>query len=265
MDGIVGLKRLIAQASSLANDHPCISSGHQWESDGGRSCPKDGFGKGDGCSQTVYTCARCGIHDYGYEGGPAHRECFVECHYEPMEPEPIKHKAPWLDFSGNEIHEGDVLVHPSGERGVVCFYPDEKLVEDQWRVFYAEHGGSHSRLCLQIGDKGQASISVLDANRGNDMTAPIAQGPVEVNGRPEFNPARILGYPDFNGDGHALAAGPFKCPECGGWTFSSSIGNTGKGEKGYCNDAFDVGCRFQWERSDDRKYFAGSPVDGPVA
>lgn len=74
-----------------------------------------------------------------------------------------------------------------------------------------------------------------------------------------FNPARLLGYPDFIEDGHALAAGPFKCPQCGGWTFGSSLGKDLKAEKGYCLDAFGTGCRFQWDRADDRKYFAASP------
>lgn len=66
----------------------------------------------------------------------------------------MKRKAPWKDFDGNDIYEGDSLRHPSGERGVVCFWPDENAPSDQWRVFYAEHGAMHSRLCLQIGDKG---------------------------------------------------------------------------------------------------------------
>lgn len=68
-------------------------------------------------------------------------------------------RAPWPDFAGNPIHEGDCIEHPvSGERGVVCFWPNESEPGDQWRVFYAEHGAIHSRLCLQIGDKGQAVI-----------------------------------------------------------------------------------------------------------
>ena len=99
------------------------------------------------------------------------------------------------------------------------------------------------------------------------MTTPIAQGPVDVNVRPSrFNPAKELGYPDFNEDGHALAAGPFKCPQCGGWTFGSSIWKGGKAEKGYCHDAHGTGCRFQWDRADDRKYFAVTTAeDGPNA
>lgn len=89
-----------------------------------------------------------------------------------------------------------------------------------------------------------------------------AQGPLDRGVRPSrFNPARALGYPDFNEDGHALAAGPFKCPECGGWTFGSSIGKMGKAEKGYCHDAHGIGCRFQWYRADDRKYFAATAAE----
>lgn len=65
-------------------------------------------------------------------------------------------KAPWKDFTGGDIYEGDVIDHPhSGERGTVVFLPEYTEPEDQWRVFY---GDSFSRLCLQIGDKGQAVV-----------------------------------------------------------------------------------------------------------
>lgn len=69
-----------------------------------------------------------------------------------------KRKAPWTDFEGNDIHEGDAILHPSGERGVVCFWPHETHPADQWRVFYGEHGTTPSRLCLQIDSKGQAVV-----------------------------------------------------------------------------------------------------------
>lgn len=65
------LQHLIAEARSLANDHPCVAFGHKWESEGGRACP---LGWGD-CSQTVYLCERCGTHDFGEKGGPAFAEC----------------------------------------------------------------------------------------------------------------------------------------------------------------------------------------------
>ena len=87
--------------------------------------------------------------------------------------------------------------------------------------------------------------------------------PLDITVRQGFNPAKELGYPDFNEDGHALAAGPFKCPECGGFTFGSSINSDRKADKGFCHDAYGVGCRFQWNRDDDRKYFAPSHTDKP--
>lgn len=65
--------------------------------------------------------------------------------------------APWKDFAGSDIHEGDVIAHPhSGERGTVAFLPEHSGA-DQWRVDYHD-GGPVSRLCLQIGDKGQAVV-----------------------------------------------------------------------------------------------------------
>lgn len=75
------ISHLLAEAVALGGGNLC-AAGHDWQSDGGRACPKDGFGSGDGCSQTIYRCSRCGVHDYGDKGGPAHRECFVECRYD---------------------------------------------------------------------------------------------------------------------------------------------------------------------------------------
>jgi hypothetical protein len=67
-----------------------------------------------------------------------------------------ENKAPWSDFKGQDIHEGDMIEHPSGERGTVVFLASEKEPSDRWRVDYG--GSVHSRLCLQIGDKGQAVV-----------------------------------------------------------------------------------------------------------
>jgi hypothetical protein len=66
--------------------------------------------------------------------------------------------CPWSDFNGCSIYEGDVIAHPSGERGTVVFVADgcgyDNGAEDQWRVRY--DGQKYlSRLCLQIGDKGR--------------------------------------------------------------------------------------------------------------
>lgn len=74
---MLNIVRLVEQARVLAGDESvsCAAVGHDWQSEGGRSCPKGLYN----CSQTVYVCARCGDTDYGAKGGPAHRECFTEC------------------------------------------------------------------------------------------------------------------------------------------------------------------------------------------
>lgn len=83
--------------------------------------------------------------------------------------ETMKRKAPWTDFEGNYIHDGDEIMHPSGDRGVVCFWPEEQAPSDQWRVFYPDpYGSIHSRLCLQVGDKGRAVVVSCLANVGGD-------------------------------------------------------------------------------------------------
>lgn len=64
--------------------------------------------------------------------------------------------APWPDFAGQPIHEGDVIVHPAtGEYGRV-FRTDAPDPADAWRVDYGY--AAPSRLCLQIGDRGMAQV-----------------------------------------------------------------------------------------------------------
>lgn len=68
--------------------------------------------------------------------------------------------APWPDFAGNPIHEGDFIEHPaSKERGRIVYLPSEGPEEvDRWRVRYDNDDLFLSRLCLQIGDRGQAVV-----------------------------------------------------------------------------------------------------------
>ena len=65
--------------------------------------------------------------------------------------------APFKDFAGREIFEGDWICHPSGESGRVVFSPREKHVTDKWLVDYGD-GGCYSRLCLQVNEKGRAVV-----------------------------------------------------------------------------------------------------------
>lgn len=64
--------------------------------------------------------------------------------------------APWLDYLGYPIFENDLIQHPSGEIGQVIFLQSEHEPDNQWRVKYNDN--VLSRLCLQIGDKGQAFV-----------------------------------------------------------------------------------------------------------
>ncbi|MBF7690842.1 hypothetical protein I2F30_08825 [Acinetobacter sp. SCC474] len=54
------------------------------------------------------------------------------------------------------MFESDLIQHPSGETGLVVFLESENEESNQWRVRYSDN--SLSRLCLQIGDKGQAIV-----------------------------------------------------------------------------------------------------------
>lgn len=73
--------------------------------------------------------------------------------------------APWVDYRGNPITDGDTIVHPDGTTGVVCFCDEppecvhlglEWSVADQWLVDYGDT--TPSRLLLQIGDEGRACV-----------------------------------------------------------------------------------------------------------
>lgn len=62
-----------------------------------------------------------------------------------------KRKAPWPDFSGNDLFEGSVIVHPGGVRGTVIFSTDFAEPDDQWRVDYGD--GFLYPLRVQISKK----------------------------------------------------------------------------------------------------------------
>lgn len=64
--------------------------------------------------------------------------------------------APWTDFAGSAIYEGDTIEHPSGDRGRVVRLAGQLHEIDRWRVDYGH--GDISRLGLQIGDKGRAVV-----------------------------------------------------------------------------------------------------------
>lgn len=72
-----------------------------------------------------------------------------------------RRKAPWPDFTGAAIFEGDTIIHPNGQSGIVTFLPTEKSPTDQWRVSYLSDN-SLSRLCFQVGDKGRAVVIELE-------------------------------------------------------------------------------------------------------
>ncbi|ELY7248313.1 hypothetical protein PL734_002863 [Acinetobacter baumannii] len=73
-----------------------------------------------------------------------------------MNIEEIRKKAPYKDYHNGEIFEGDLIQHPSGEKGVVVFEKRTESDSDNWLIQYED--GIKSRLCLQVCDKGQAVV-----------------------------------------------------------------------------------------------------------
>jgi hypothetical protein len=71
----------------------------------------------------------------------------------------LRKQAPWTDFKCNDIHEGDRIIHPDGETGIVIFTKLKNSVNDypEWHVKY-DSTGEYSRLVLQIGKKGIAVV-----------------------------------------------------------------------------------------------------------
>lgn len=56
----------------------CDIFDHDWEEEGGRSCPKDVMEFSD-CYQPIYCCQRCGEEDFGDKGGPGWQQCHIDC------------------------------------------------------------------------------------------------------------------------------------------------------------------------------------------
>lgn len=91
------------------------------------------------------------------DGPPLYLQRIVELLEAYPEANPNTLVAPWTDYAGNPIKDGDVIKHPSGQTGVVRrVAPIKEPESDLWYVNYGST--PMSRLCLQIGDKGQAVV-----------------------------------------------------------------------------------------------------------
>lgn len=123
-------------------------------------------------------CAHAKFHGFGvdyqeFEAGPGnYTAAIVEFHDGTVSMVPVhlirfldvqRRLAPWSDFAGQPVHEGDTIEHPTGQRGVVEFWPLELDDGDAWRVRYVDDPDHLSRLCLQLGDKGMAVVVKVPA------------------------------------------------------------------------------------------------------
>lgn len=81
--------------------------------------------------------------------------------------------APWPDFAGRPIRHGDRLTHPVDGNGFVAVrLAGHALEVDAWRAVYDD--GTVSRLALQIGTKGVASVTpppVTEQRANNEWSA----------------------------------------------------------------------------------------------
>lgn len=65
-----------------------------------------------------------------------------------------REKAPWPDYENNDLFEGDIIIHPNGETGIIEVDKNFANPNDRWRVNYGNR--ISSRLNLQVGKKGKA-------------------------------------------------------------------------------------------------------------
>ena len=68
-----------------------------------------------------------------------------------------KRKAPWPDYTGQPIYEGDTIKHPDGTEGRVVRVR-RTTGAYAWRVYYPEDN-TVSRLQLQVGHRGRAIVT----------------------------------------------------------------------------------------------------------
>ncbi|MFW5971765.1 MAG: hypothetical protein ACOCQT_06640, partial [Desulfovermiculus sp.] len=86
-----------------------------------------------------------------------------------------RRKAPWTDYEGNDLYEGDFIIHPSGEIAQIVVLEYAKSVHDKWRVYYKSTPpllAGWSRLSLQVGDKGMAVKHVPQDTQAAEDPAP---------------------------------------------------------------------------------------------
>lgn len=103
----IALQALIYEASTQLGSTACQAGRHLWAFDGGRACPHD---IADNCSQAVYRCRVCGIHDYGESGGPGEKDCETHCEHKDRRAIAIKaaRRDPfdllWWQFAAKNKH-----------------------------------------------------------------------------------------------------------------------------------------------------------------
>jgi hypothetical protein len=68
----------------------------------------------------------------------------------------MRNTAPWPDFEGTTIMEGDRLIHPSGEMGIVAMSADALHDNERWRIDYGN--GVFRSLQIEVGEEGRAVV-----------------------------------------------------------------------------------------------------------
>ena len=68
----------------------------------------------------------------------------------------MRQLAPWLDYKGHSVYEGDRIVEHSGDSGIVVFRAGRPSVEECWRVDYGY--GNVRSLRAELGEAGKAIV-----------------------------------------------------------------------------------------------------------
>jgi len=113
-----------------------------------------------------------------------------------------RNKAPWPDFSGKPIYEGDTILHPSLKRGVVTYSPERSPRYDQWHVDY---GNDIFPLKEQVNESHQGIV----VSEEKDVS-PQEEAPPEV----KWHPLKVVAVCPVHGEYAVGQDGFVTCPTC---------------------------------------------------
>lgn len=115
-------------------------------------------------------------------------------------------KAPFKDYKGNDIYEGDKLIHPVTRESFIVEFDSEKL--NSWRAIY-ENGDSLA-LGIQVSERGQAA---KECDHEGSSSLPAFEGEIKGFNDAEDSLEKVCMHGRITG----IIKGQlqYKCDNCG--------------------------------------------------